>query len=92
MTAAIPTHRCHAQGCDTRSDAFMSAIHWPLVPLPLREALQGISGLDGLADEVKAMAEAAIKEVAHKERRSAPRAPRAPRKPVQLSLFELDSA
>jgi hypothetical protein len=76
---------------------FMCRLHWFMVPPPLREAIKGSYRPGQEADkqpssEYVAIAQAAIEAVAHKESRGAPRAKPAPRKPVQLALFELDSA
>jgi hypothetical protein len=66
-----------------------------MVPPPLREAIKGSyrpgQGVDKQASS-EYLADAAIDAVAHKESRGAPCKARPPRKPVQLALFELDSA
>jgi hypothetical protein len=103
MTAALPTgkmpHTCHAQGCDVEVEPamFMCQPHWFMVPPPLREGIKGSYRPGQEVDkkpssEYLAIAHAAIEAVAHKESRGAPRKKPAPPKPVQLALFELDSA
>lgn len=99
LTPSKMPHTCHAQRCDVDVEPamFMCQPHWFMVPPPLRE---GIKGSYRPAQEVDkqpsseylAIANAAIAAVAHKESRGAPRKKPAPRKPVQLALFELDSA
>jgi hypothetical protein len=76
---------------------FMCRPHWFMVPPPLREAIKSSYRRGQEADkqassEYLALAHAAIDAVAHTELRGAPRKARPPRKPVQLALFELDSA
>jgi hypothetical protein len=103
MTSTLTTdkapHPCHAQKCDVEVEPamFMCRPHWFMVPPPLREAIKGSyrpgQEVDEQASgEYLALAHAAIDAVAHKESRGAPRTARPPRKPVQLALFELDSA
>jgi hypothetical protein len=100
MTSTLKApHTCHAQKCDVEVEPamFMCRPHWFMVPPPLREAIKssyrpGQEADKQASSEYLALAHAAIDAVAHKELRGAPRKARPPRKPVQLALFELDSA
>ena len=83
---------CQAQRCSVEVPAgtFMCPPHWSMVPPPLREALTVGHHDAASSPEYRAIAQAAVDAVAHKERRAAPRTPRPPRgKPVQLALFDL---
>lgn len=97
MSAPAAVHVCHAQGCPAgvRAQDFMCQPHWLLVPAPLRDVIAanhraGHENDTTASPEYRAVAQAAVDAVAHKEARSAPRAARPRRgKPVQLALFDL---
>jgi hypothetical protein len=92
----VDGHTCHTEGCpvEVRPAMFMCQPHWYMVPPPLREAINagyrpGQEIDKAPSNEYRAIAHAAIAEVANKESRRGRRKPQPPAKPVQLALFDV---